>query len=94
MIITPEHVQQFHEEGYCILENVIPSHLLENLRSECSRFIDMKHVEMDREGTDSLGLNHRNKRYFIGLQHQESEKVSAFLFIDVMATECHFAQSS
>ena len=35
MNITDEQKQQFQEEGYFILENVIPESLLELLRGEC-----------------------------------------------------------
>jgi ectoine hydroxylase-related dioxygenase (phytanoyl-CoA dioxygenase family) len=85
MIVTPEQVTQYQEQGYCILEKVIPDDLLEGLRSECGRYIDMMNAEMDRAGADVLGISHRNKRYFISLKHRESAKVTQFLFSDVMA---------
>jgi ectoine hydroxylase-related dioxygenase (phytanoyl-CoA dioxygenase family) len=85
MIITPEQVKQYHEQGYCILERVIPIEHLEHLRAECGRYIEMMHTEMDRLGTDTIGISHRDRRYFISLKHQESAKVTAFLFSDVMA---------
>ncbi len=85
MLVTPEQVKQYKEQGYCILGRVIPEKHLENLRAECGRYIDMIHAEMDQQGTDVLGISHRHKRYFISLKHQESEKVSRFLFSQVMA---------
>ena len=85
MVVTPEQVIQYHEQGYCILERVIPEDHLTNLRAECGRYIDMMHAEMDQQGTDVLGISHRNKRYFISRKHEESALVTAFLFSDVMA---------
>ena len=85
MLVTPEQAKQYNEQGYCILAGVIPSTYLEDLRSECSRYIDMIHAEMDAEGTDVLGLSHRDRRYFISLKHQESAKVTGFLFSQFMA---------
>jgi len=85
MIITSEQVEQYHQQGYCILERVIPEQYVADLRSECGRYIDMVHAQMDQAGQDVLGLNHRHKRYFISLKHQESEKVIGFLFSQVMA---------
>jgi ectoine hydroxylase-related dioxygenase (phytanoyl-CoA dioxygenase family) len=37
--ITPEQVKQFQEEGYFILERVIPEAQLDALRRECGKFI-------------------------------------------------------
>lgn len=85
MIVTPEQSQQYHEQGYCVLKNVIPAEHLENLRSECARFIDIMHAEMDAKGTDTLGISHRNSRYFISRRAQQSEKLMQFLFSDLMA---------
>ena len=65
MNITDEQKQQFQEEGYFILENVIPEPLLELLRGECGTFIRQMDADMDRQDTDVLGINHRNKRYFV-----------------------------
>ena len=39
--ISEEHEQQYKDEGYFILENAIPEHLLELLRGECQDFIDL-----------------------------------------------------
>ena len=62
--ITDKQKQQYREEGYFILESVIPEPLLELLRGECGTFISQMDARMEQEGTDVLGLNHRNKRYF------------------------------
>lgn len=84
MIVTPEHIRQFNEEGYFILEAVMTQEQLRGLRDETDRYISMMHEEMDRLGTDTLGINHRNSRYFVHNRHQESQILTDFLFSDVM----------
>lgn len=86
--ITDAQREQFKEEGYFILEAAIPPEHLEILRSECQRFIDEVDAEMDRRGVDSLGITHRNNRYFIGNQHPKSAGLPEFLYSDLMAEIC------
>ncbi|MEZ4676475.1 MAG: phytanoyl-CoA dioxygenase family protein [Caldilineaceae bacterium] len=85
MIVTQQQIQQYHEQGYCVLERVIPQETLDGLRAECSRFIEMMHAEMDAQGTDTLGISHRNRRYFVARRYQESPLVTGFLFSNLMA---------
>jgi len=86
--ITPEHQQQYREEGYFVLPGVISEADLRMLRAECDRFIDLINGEMDRAGTHVQGLNHRDSRYFIAKRHAESEYLPRFLFSDLMAGIC------
>ena len=44
-----------------MLESVIPDQFLNLLRGQCQSFIDQIDVEMDQQGTDVMGINHRNK---------------------------------
>ena len=78
--ITDAQKQQFKEEGYFILENAIPAHHLDLLRGECQAFIDKANARMDAEGTDSLGLNHRNSRYFVSNCFRDQPRLREFLF--------------
>ena len=87
-VITPEHIEQFREEGYFILEQVIPEDHLQLLRGECQRFIDLKNEEMDREGTDVIGINHRDKRYFLSNCFRTEPRLKEFLFSDLMSQIC------
>ena len=64
-IVTEQQKQQYIDEGYFILESVIPKDHLELLRSQCQRFIDQKDARMQEAGTDTQGINHKGKRYFI-----------------------------
>ncbi|MGJ3242644.1 MAG: phytanoyl-CoA dioxygenase family protein [Opitutales bacterium] len=84
--LTAEHRKQFEEEGYCILKSVIPERYLTILRDECQTFIDKMHADMDARGTDSLGISHRNRRYFVSLRHMESERVPEVVYSPFMAS--------
>jgi ectoine hydroxylase-related dioxygenase (phytanoyl-CoA dioxygenase family) len=85
MTISAEQVNQYHNEGYAVLESVIPPEHLEALRAEAQHHIDLIHAEMDAAQSDTLGISHRHKRYFISLKHPHSEALQKFLFSDFMA---------
>jgi ectoine hydroxylase-related dioxygenase (phytanoyl-CoA dioxygenase family) len=80
--------KQYRDEGYFILEAVIRHEQLEMLRAECHRFIGLIDAEMDALGVDTMGIIHRNNRYFIANRHGESERLHEFLFSDLMAEIC------
>ncbi|HMN27874.1 MAG TPA: phytanoyl-CoA dioxygenase family protein [Caldilineaceae bacterium] len=84
MVVTPQQVDQYQQQGFCVLKSVIPAEHLANLRAECARFIEVMHAEMDAKGTDTLGISHRNSRYFISRRAKESEKLMGFLFSNLM----------
>jgi ectoine hydroxylase-related dioxygenase (phytanoyl-CoA dioxygenase family) len=81
--ITTEHVRRFRDEGFFVLESVLPQTELELLRSECQRFIDERDREMDRLGVDKLDLDHRGSRYFVHAYGQ-SPGIERFLRSDFM----------
>lgn len=87
-LITEAQKQQYQDEGYFVLESVIPENHLELLREECGRFIDRIHREMDAAGTDVIGINHRNSRYFIHDCHRQSDRIGEFIFSPLMAEVC------
>ena len=86
--ITAAQKRQYQEEGYFILERAIPANHLEILRGEAQNFIDKIHADMDRLGKDVLGINHRNKRYFISNRYKESPRLEEVLFGERMADIC------
>lgn len=86
--ITEAHRQQYRDEGYFILEGVIPPDHVEMLREECARYIKIIEDEMDRQGKDVIGINHRNSRYFISNRYKESPTIASFIFSDLMADVC------
>ena len=86
--ITPAHIASYREHGFFILERAIAPDHLDLLRDEARHFIDKIHADMDRAGSDVLGINHRNKRYFISNRYKESPRLGDFLFSDLMAQIC------
>ncbi len=81
--ITIEHVRRFRDEGFFVLESVLPQTELELLRSECQRFIDERDREMDRLGVETLDLDHRGSRYFVHA-YGKSDDIERFLRSDFM----------
>jgi ectoine hydroxylase-related dioxygenase (phytanoyl-CoA dioxygenase family) len=76
--------RRFEDDGFFVLEAVVPAEDLESLRSECRRFVDERDREMDRLGVDTIDLDHRGSRYFVHAFGQ-SAAVERFLFSDLMA---------
>ena len=88
MTETALQISEFRDEGYFILESVIPDSVLDMLREECAAFIARKEAEMEAASTDVMGINHRGKRYFISRQFKQSERLHEFLFGQLMADIC------
>lgn len=87
-LISDQQRQQYVDEGYFILENVIPDEHLQILRDSCNYLIDVMHAEMDRLGTDHIHISHRNKRYHIAKQYEKAPRLSEYVFSDLMAEVC------
>ena len=88
MQITEAQRLNFRNEGYFILENVIPSAQVVGLREECQRYIDRYDAEMEAKGVTVQGINHYKKRYFISRRGLESPTITDFLFGELMAAIC------
>jgi ectoine hydroxylase-related dioxygenase (phytanoyl-CoA dioxygenase family) len=82
--LTSEHARRFREEGFFVLERVVPPSDLTTLRDDCQRCIDERDREMDRLGVDNLDLDHRGRRYFVHA-YGKSPAVRRFLFSELMA---------
>ena len=82
--ITNEMIEQYHQEGYFILESVMTDEQIEGLREECQRYIDAFDAEMETKGVTSLGINHYKKRYFISNRGTDSASINSFLFSPLM----------
>lgn len=87
-MITEKQRQQYHEEGYFILEGVIPPADLAMLREECDMFIAKIDAEMEQRGIETNGISHKGNRYFISNRYKESARLDTFLFGDLMAEVC------
>ena len=83
--------RQYQDEGYFILESVLPQDDLQLLRDECQRFIDKANAEMDARNTDTYGINHRNSRYFISYCYRDRPQMGRMIFSDYMAEVCKAA---
>jgi ectoine hydroxylase-related dioxygenase (phytanoyl-CoA dioxygenase family) len=82
--IASNHVTQFRDEGFFVLENVITPSDLETLRGECQRLIEARDREMERLGVETLDLDHLGRRYFVHA-YETSPAVRQFLVSDLMA---------
>ncbi len=87
-VVTEAQKQQFENEGYFVLDAVIPPDLLTILREACQKSIDKVEREMDAQGTDVIGLNRRNSRYFASGYDKHYPEAGAFLFSPLMADVC------
>lgn len=87
-LISDSQRQQYVDEGYFILENVIPDEHLQVLRASCDLLIDLMHQEMDRLGTDHIHISHRGKRYHIAKQYEHAPGLRDYVFSDLMAAVC------
>lgn len=79
-VLSDSQLEQYQEEGFCIVKNVISNDLLNRLRSECQRFIKEKDDEMDAKGVEVDEINHKGKRYFIALRYKDSETMQDLIF--------------
>jgi ectoine hydroxylase-related dioxygenase (phytanoyl-CoA dioxygenase family) len=86
--ITPAQQQQYLDEGYFFLENVIPESDLAMLRTKCDKLIQAQDEEMDRLGTDELTLSRRGSRYFVFLAFKDHPDLASFIFNDLFAEIC------
>jgi ectoine hydroxylase-related dioxygenase (phytanoyl-CoA dioxygenase family) len=86
--IGEEQKAQYRTEGYFVLESVVPPAHLALLQEQCASAVRGIDEQMDREGTDSLGINHRGRRYFVGQSWRIHPRLGAFLFSELMAAIC------
>ena len=83
--IPRDQLDQYHDEGYMILERVIPDDMLQMLREECSYFLGYEDAEMDAREVVNAGITHGRNRYFIANRYRKSPRLWRFLYSDLMA---------
>jgi len=83
--ITAEQIEQYHNEDYFILKSVIPDDVVDALREECMRYIDVADREMEAKGIKSQGINHYKKRFFVANRSLDSVIMTDFLFSELMS---------
>ena len=86
--ISDAQKQQYREEGYFVLENVIAEEDLAMLRAKCDELVAAQEAEMDRQGTDELNLSRRGSRYFVFLAYKEHPDLASFVFGDTFEAIC------
>src|SRR5690606_35884539 len=86
--ITDEQKRQYREDGFFVLERVVPEEDLEMLRNLCDRLVRDQEGEMDRLGVDQINLSKRNKRYFVFLAYKDHPELGRFIFSDLMEEIC------
>jgi ectoine hydroxylase-related dioxygenase (phytanoyl-CoA dioxygenase family) len=87
-LVPTELLDQYHDEGYFVLESVLSTAELELLRGGAQFSIDRLDEIMDREGVDRLGINARGKRYFSNMIYQQRPELRSFAFGPTMAAIC------
>jgi ectoine hydroxylase-related dioxygenase (phytanoyl-CoA dioxygenase family) len=87
-LLTAAQKQLFRDEGYMILERIVPEEHLELMRDKCQGFIDAADAEMTRKGTERNGLDAKGKRYFLAYAYQKQPSLGKFIFSELMAEIC------
>ena len=83
--ISATQREQFRDEGYFVLERVIPDDVLAMLREECAYFVGYMDGRMDALEQRTVDINHRGRRYFISKRYRQSSRLPPFLFGSLMA---------
>ena len=87
-MVTAQQIEQYHREGYFILESVIAEAMLDALRDECMRMVEQFDREMEARGVTTHNITHYKKRYFISNRSANSPIMTDFLFSQLMADIC------
>ena len=85
-VVTAAQKAQFEQEGFFVLERVVPTEHLQMMREECMRFVAEFDAAFDANGGRRDGINAKG-RYFIAKRYQES-RLGEFIFSDLMADIC------
>ena len=87
-LVSAENRRLYAEEGYMILEGVIPDDSLQMLREECSYFLGYMDARIDAGLVPTGALSFRGKRYFVDNLYRYSARIWQFIFGDLMAEVC------
>lgn len=77
-LFTAQQLRQYHEQGFCVLERVIPDEYLQLLRDEGDRLVAEEDAKSDAEGRP------RTTKHFFSIWNR-SERCRDFMFSDIMA---------
>lgn len=84
-VVSETQRSLFQNEGYMILESVIPEPVLQVLREECSYFMGYSDAEMDARSARVDGISRRGNRYFIANKYRLRTRMASFIFSSLMA---------
>ena len=84
-IVTREHLDAFQQDGFFVLEGVVPAQHLKLLRDKVAENIARLDAEMEAAGVDKLGINHKGSRYFVQPYKNGDKSLGEFIFSDLMA---------
>jgi len=87
-LVTQEMIDQYHDEGYFIVESALTADELELLRGGGQYAMDRLDAQMDEAGTDRIGINARGKRYFSAMVYAQRPELRPFIFGDTMSQIC------
>jgi ectoine hydroxylase-related dioxygenase (phytanoyl-CoA dioxygenase family) len=87
-LITEAQKQLFRDEGYMMLERIVPEKHVQLMRDKCQGFIDEADAHMTAKGIERDGLNAKGKRYFLGYAYQKQPELGRFVFSELMADIC------
>ena len=85
MTLDPSITRSFSEDGYGVLEKIIPEPALDALDASCHAHLEEHIGLMAQVQADVLGLTHKDRRYFLPSWHDPASEVGRFLFGDLMA---------
>lgn len=83
--VTAAHLEQFHRDGFFVIERAMAPAMLAALQSECERFIAARDAEMEAQGIVVDGITHKGRRYFLARNYNKSAACHEWLFGDLMA---------
>ena len=83
--VTPELQQQFAEEGYFILDGVIPSPLLALLREECAFFMGYQTRQAEEAGRS---FRQSGRNWAMKDIYRKSPRLWRYIFSDLLAEIC------
>ena len=81
-VVSPEHVRQYHDEGYFTLERAIAGAELDMLRRRCKAFVEQEQSRVAASG--AMTKHQQAGKYFITFPASQDRDVASFVFGEMM----------
>jgi ectoine hydroxylase-related dioxygenase (phytanoyl-CoA dioxygenase family) len=81
-MITPNHIRQYQDEGYFILERAITGDALARLQERCMHFVDR---ERSAAATSGMTRHQQDGKFFITFPASQDPQVADFVFGEMMS---------